>query len=95
MYRISHRVYASLKEEPENFILRKLKKNDGFYDPDTEEIHIDYRGEILPTLIHECLHKWFPDRSEKWVYGQESSIVNNLTTKQAVNLLRVLLNTIR
>ena len=94
MYRISHRVYQSLQEEPESFILRKLKKNDGFYDPDTEEIHIDYRGEILPTLIHECLHKWFPDRTEKWVYGQESLIVNNLTPKQAKNLLRKFLSVV-
>ena len=92
LYGVSHKVYKTIREDPQAIIIRKIRRPVvGVCDYENDTISIDYRGEILSTLIHECLHKWYPDKSEGWVISQEKKIMNNITQKQAKNLLRALL----
>ena len=86
LYNITHRLYKELRNDPE-IIIKKLRQMCGFYDYSTNQIALDYRKELIPTLIHEYLHRWYPDASETWVLQEESKIVNSLTEKQVVKIL--------
>tara|TARA_R110000824_G_scaffold12226_7_gene53569 strand:+ start:6216 stop:6530 length:315 start_codon:yes stop_codon:yes gene_type:complete len=86
LYGITSRLYHELRNNPE-IIIKKLKGMHGEYDFSTEEITLDYRGELLPTLIHEYLHKWHPDANETWVLNEESRIVNALSKKQVKRII--------
>jgi hypothetical protein len=59
----------------------------GLYDYSTDAIELDYRKELLPTLIHEYMHKWYPKKSETWVLQQESLITNSLSDIQVRRIL--------
>ena len=87
LYAITRKIYRNLRENPDCIILKKIRGNQGEYDYTTSEIFIDYRCNILSTLIHEYLHKWHPDKSESWVLKHEQLIVNALSTRQIRNLL--------
>jgi hypothetical protein len=64
-----------------------MRAKHGEYDYGTEEITLDYRKDLLSTLIHEYLHKWHPDNSETWVLQNEQMIVNALTTRQIKRII--------
>jgi len=88
-YEFTRKIYKELKLFPE-FIFKKMRGYSGEYDYSTDEITLDYRKELLPTLIHEYLHKWNYDKSETWVLKQEKKIINALTPKQIRNILKLL-----
>jgi len=75
-----------LLNEPYIFSIKKLNKLQGYCDSD--EICIDYRKDILSTLIHEVLHYYYPNWSETKVLNEERKIINYLTIKQVKNILR-------
>ena len=54
-------------------------------------LYIDPRKDILPTLIHEVLHCWYPTWSEDRVYKEESRILKSLSCSQAKHILKVLM----
>ena len=54
-----------------------------------EEVAIDYRKDLLPTIIHEFLHKWNHDKSETWVCQEEKRIINALSFQQIRNFVCV------
>jgi len=62
----------------------------GNYDPDTSIIKIDYRRDMLSTLIHEVLHHWHPDWCETKVLQHESLIINALSQRQIKNIIRII-----
>jgi len=88
IYRITSRLYCELRDNPQYITLRKIKNAQGLYWYDSDLIEIDYRKMLLPTLVHEYLHKWYPDKSETWVLQQEQIIMNALSTRQAKNILK-------
>ena len=88
LYKITNRLYKELNKNSDCIILRKLKGCQGEYNYCNDEVSIDYRKEIIPTLIHEYLHKWHPEKCETWVLQQEHLIINGLTTRQIKNILR-------
>jgi hypothetical protein len=57
------------------------------YDLVTKEITIDYRKDIIPTLIHEAIHHWHSDWSEKKVIKEEKRITNLLTPKLCISII--------
>jgi len=61
----------------------------GLYDYCAQEIKIDFRSALVPTLIHECIHHWHPEWSETEVLQEEKRIVNSITPKQALNLMKL------
>ena len=89
LYKITSRLYKELREGNNLLTLRKMGANrQGLYDYGTEEICLDYRRELIPTLIHEYLHKWYPDKCETWILNLESRIVNALSVKQVKNIIK-------
>lgn len=44
----------------------------GCVEHDNEVIWIDYRDDVLPTLVHECLHALYPDASERRIIRLEN-----------------------
>lgn len=60
----------------------------GYYYNKTDEIEIDYRRDIVATMIHEALHKWHKDWSETKVISYEVKIVNMLTQKQFKSIIK-------
>lgn len=89
LYIITKRLYRLIKNHPDIFTLKKLRGNRGWYNPDTKEIEIDYRGEIIGTIIHEAIHHWYPDWCESDVYEAERNIVNQLSIRQIKNIIKV------
>ena len=76
---------------PDNISFERLKgRTCGFYDHETEEITIDYRKDIIPTLIHEFTHHLYPDWKEGRVEGYERKVMRFLTSVQSKNLIRLL-----
>ena len=92
LYKITNRLYKELKENPEYITMKKIRGVHGLYDYGTDEITLDYRKSLIPTLIHEYLHKWNPEKSETWVCQNESMIINSLTTRQIKNIIHAFAN---
>lgn len=91
IYKVTRRLYYLIRNHPEYIVFKKLRGVCGFYQIDEViSINLDYRKEIIPTLIHESLHHWHPEWSETKVSQNESMIVNNLSTRQVKNILKIL-----
>lgn len=91
IYHITSRIYSMIQNN-EKIILKKLHNTslNGYYDEGTDEIVLDYRKELLPTFIHEVLHKWHKNWTEKMVRSAERKIINNLTQKQIKHIITAL-----
>jgi len=87
LYSVTHRLYEELRSNSNHVIIRKLHGGQGLYNYQTEDIVVDYRRTMISTLIHEYLHKWYPDKCETWVLDQERIIMNNLSTRQIKNII--------
>lgn len=76
---------------PDNISFERLKSGTcGYYDHETEEITIDYRKDIIPTLIHEFTHHLNPKWRERQVESYERKVMRLLTPVQSKNLIRLL-----
>ena len=93
MYRITRRLYRELRSSlKSDLTLKKIKGEKKF------EVHglyywegkmvLDYRYPIIPTLIHEYLHKWYPEKSESWIENKEKDIIRSLSPIQARNIIK-------
>ena len=98
IYLLTQKVYKYLREYG-CVNLRKLKSEIirgqkyhtmGYYHGSDCSIDLDYRFSILPTLIHECLHHYYPQWDEKKVLKEERMIMALLSKKQAVNIIKAL-----
>jgi len=87
LYKITHRLYQELRGDYCDITLKKMRGFQGEYDPDTDEITLDYRNDLVPTLIHEYLHKWNPDKCETWILEQERIIINALSKRQIIRII--------
>ena len=88
-YKLTRRLYYLIRTHPDQIIFKKLWGN-VYGHCDGSEITIDYRRDIIPTLIHECLHYWHWDWSESKVKEHESKIMNSLSARQVQNIIKVL-----
>lgn len=82
------RLYRLFETKPFIFELKKLKGARGYCYDDIEKIEIDYRAEIISTLVHESLHFMLPELSEKRIRFHEVYIMSQLSTVQIKNILR-------
>jgi len=87
IYKITSRIYHELRNHGDDIVLCKLRGIHGEYDGETDHIALDYRKDLLSTLVHEYLHKWYPEKSETWVLNNERTIVNALSTLQIKKIL--------
>jgi len=53
-------------------------------------IRIDYRRDIVATLIHELVHYFYDDLSESKTRRMESALINQLSKSQVRHLLKML-----
>jgi len=90
LYKITHRLYNEIRENPEALKLKKLRGYQGEYDMTTENILVDYRKMFFPTLIHEYFHKWNEEKNETWILNKERTIINSISVRQIVNLIKIL-----
>jgi len=91
IYRFTNKFYKFLREHSDHIFFEKIYGNTiGLYNYETENITVDYRRELLPTLIHEFIHHIHPDWSETRVLRLESRTINSLSKRQVKNILRVL-----
>jgi hypothetical protein len=82
-----------LYKHPENIIFKRIHGNIlGFYDFGIETITLDYRKEIIPTLIHEFIHHLHSTWCETKVLTKERQIMSVLTPRQAHNIIKLLGN---
>ena len=91
LYDITKKLYYLIRHSDGRIQFVKLSgRVAGYYYKGTGEIEIDYRKDIISTLIHESLHKWHPEWKEKDVYRHENRIVNSLSHRQIYNLIKII-----
>ncbi len=75
---------------------KKMRYDRGSIMVDTHPttLQLDPRDQLVPTLIHETLHYFYPTASEEWVLKMEDKIFRQLTERQIRNILRCLSNNI-
>ena len=90
--RFTSKLYRFL-EDDHKIEFKKMRKFDGsitFYDNTPAHVLLDPRKELIPTLIHESLHYFYPEASEAWVLTMESKIVSKLSPRQVRNIIKCL-----
>jgi len=90
-YSIVSRLYQFFRLNPDNVFFRRLGGHKtGDYDPKDEEIRLDYRKDIIPTLIHEFLHHLYPDLCETKIKEKERQVMSGISPRQGINIIRAL-----
>lgn len=84
----ARKIYDEIDSGTHKFHLKKLKEDRGYYDCFTQDITLDYRNQIIPTIIHELLHHIHPEWSEPQVLQMESYLINNLTENQIKTIIK-------
>lgn len=80
------------KQKPDFFVFRKMKGLAGLcYD---DRLEFDYRKDIIPTMLHECIHYIYPDWSETKVLIAEKRLINHLSCLEIAEFLKILSNKI-
>lgn len=87
-YRFTRELYKLFREKPGIFHVKKLKSARGYCHTTIERIELDYRDEIISTLLHEALHFLYPDMSEDQVLRNEKDLINNLSPRQVRNIIK-------
>lgn len=71
------------------FSFKKIRGSVHGYCDWEEGIVIDHRKEIIPTLIHECIHYLEPEWSEKNVIEAEKKILKYIEPEDAICLIKI------
>jgi len=79
-------VYKVLKSGKNNFIIKRLNIRFRGLTSDSN-IWIDPQQAILPTLIHECLHVSYPNKSENEILKLEKKVAKRISERQIKRLL--------
>lgn len=86
-YSFIKQLYNFLREHPDSISFKKLRSICGYYDAENEEIVIDYRRDIIATLVHEIAHHLHPDWTETKIQQKERQIISCLTPTQCANII--------
>ncbi len=70
------------------FVFKKLKGVHGWCEWE-DGIFLDYRKDLIPTIIHECIHLLEPDWSESQVAYSEKRVINTIEEHDVVKLLMI------
>lgn len=58
----------------------------GLCDYGAQRLYVDYRQDVLATIVHECLHAVYDDLVEDMICELEKLVMKYLTAKQAREL---------
>lgn len=85
-------IVKKIKKKPIGFFkFKKMNRTRGMWNSG-DDISIDHRREIVPTIVHEMLHDIYEDNSETWVRIVESKISQIMTTDDVFILLKEFIN---
>jgi hypothetical protein len=87
VYPFLSQMYSLFDTSPDVFVLEKLNC-EGVYNPMIDKISIDYRKQLIPTLVHEVLHYLHFDWCETRVIKEERKIMNALSPYQIRTILK-------
>jgi hypothetical protein len=74
------------KQERGFFVFKKLKGVHGYCEWE-DGILLDYRKDLIPTIIHECIHLIHPEWSESRVSYAENRVINTISPDDIVRIL--------
>lgn len=87
---IFRRILKRIGEKPKGFFkFRKMRGTCGLWWHG-DMIEIDYRKQLVPTIVHEVLHDLYQTNPEKWVYQVESKISQILQPRDIYKLLKAM-----
>ncbi len=58
----------------------------GLCDHEAQRIYVDYRYDVLTTIVHECLHAVYQDLVEDAISELEQLVMRHMTARQARRL---------
>lgn len=87
--RFTRKLYRFL-DDSHKVEFRRMRDLRGWILTDTYPTHVrlDHTDKLIPTLIHEALHYFYPEASETWVLKMEAKIVRSLSERQVRNIIR-------
>lgn len=86
--RFVRKLYKLFREKPHIFHVKKLRVARGYCHTDVERIELDYRDELISTLLHEALHFIHPEMTEEQVLWHETYLINKLSPRQIKNIIK-------
>ena len=86
-YTFTKQLYNFLREHPDSITFKKLRNMCGYYDAENEEIIIDFRSDIVATLVHEISHHVHPYWCETKLQQKERQVMSCLTSTQCTNII--------
>lgn len=83
------RVINCIKSQKKGFfVLKKLKGVHGWCEWE-DGVLLDYRKDLIPTIIHECIHLLEPEWSESQVAYSEKRVINTISEDNVIKLLMI------
>lgn len=95
-YRLMSRIYAVLDSGEWSIAYARIlgdvdfclrigigTQNVGTVDDETETIFIDFREDVIATIVHEVIHVIYPDAPEERVKELECFVMENMSPLQA------------
>jgi hypothetical protein len=84
-----------IKSKPPHFFqFKKIRgKTTGVYKGD--HIELDFRKDLVQTIIHECIHALNEGLSETKVIKHEDLLIKGITNLQAAEILAILAKKIK
>jgi len=105
LYRLMCRIYEVLNSSDWRVRLTRLESDEaacrrygipvnsvGTIDEvlrETPEIVVDFRKDIIPILVHECLHVIYEDLPEEDILSLERFVIDHMTPLQAKRVLQL------
>ena len=79
------------KKPPKKYTRKvdRRMRNYGDIDFEKKVIRVNPRhGDLINTIIHEELHRKFPDKGERWIKKEAKKEESSLTMAQAAKLIK-------
>jgi hypothetical protein len=89
------KILKCIKKSKKGFFrFKKLRGSHGFCAWE-DGIVLDYRRDLVSTMIHECLHYLEQDWSEAKILYAEKRIINSINKKQIITLIKNFINKVK
>ena len=85
-------IYQTIKQDECSFRIKLMKKNLGLCERRSQgrsKITINIFDCLAPTVIHECLHHLYPEKSEKQIERLEKRYIKKSSSRQRIYLVKL------
>jgi hypothetical protein len=91
---ISNIIHLIRSKPPEFFQFKRIYgRTTGFFKGN--HIELDFRKDLVQTVIHECIHALHPELSETKVLAMERAVVKVITNVEVATILAILAKKIK